>query len=330
MRWWRWKRELPLALVVGAQRSGTTWLQQLLSAHPRIAAGYESDLFSKYLKDAWAQWWSEKAARDRTGGTRGLATYVTVEQWAELLAGVARSVFRNLLRAKRGAAIVAEKTPDHGLYLRMIRTFFPQVKVLHVIRDGRDVVASMLAAAETSWGAGWEPNDPEEAAATWVSAVRAARTDAAWTAHHLEIRYESLVAQGPETLDRVFRFLDVPLKPERIREIYDTFRFERLRSDQVPPTEVFTGELRRELFLADERARGRRSADSAPAAEPDEAERMRAALHNPNTFYRRGVVGDWKDSLSAPQLEAVLQVAGPLLAELGYLSDRSDEASVVA
>src|SRR5688500_1035446 len=38
-----------LALIVGAQRSGTTWLQMLCAAHPRIAGGEESHLFSHYL-----------------------------------------------------------------------------------------------------------------------------------------------------------------------------------------------------------------------------------------------------------------------------------------
>src|SRR5262245_35206122 len=102
--------DFPLALIVGVQRSGTTWLQQLLSAHPRIAVGYESDLFSKYLKDAWVIWWSEDTARKQTGGTRGLAAYVTIDEWAALLASVARGVFSNVLRAKPGAEIVVEKT----------------------------------------------------------------------------------------------------------------------------------------------------------------------------------------------------------------------------
>ena len=38
----------PPVFIVGAQRSGTTWVQRLLCSHPRIVGGQESHLFSAY------------------------------------------------------------------------------------------------------------------------------------------------------------------------------------------------------------------------------------------------------------------------------------------
>ena len=50
-------REPRLVLLVGAPRSGTTWLQSMLGAHPAAATPQETDLFSRYvtpLADAWS------------------------------------------------------------------------------------------------------------------------------------------------------------------------------------------------------------------------------------------------------------------------------------
>jgi hypothetical protein len=311
--------DFPLALVVGAQRSGTTWLQQLLSAHPRIAVGYESNLFSKYLKDAWAIWWSEDSARRRTGGTRGLAAYVTVEEWAALLGSVARGVFRNVLREKPGAELVAEKTPDHALYLPMIRWLFPKVKVIHIIRDGRDVVASLLAAAAKPWGAGWAPSEVAEAARLWVEWVLAAHQDAlTYPDLHLEVRYESLRATGPETLGGVYRFLGVPLEDRATHEIYRMLDFEQMRAGQAPVTQILTGEIRREY----ERAAG--LDESTAASTPIESiavregDRVHRAALPPEGFYRQGTVGGWTTTLTEKQVQEVMDVAGPLLVKLGY------------
>ena len=45
-----------LVLIVGAQRSGTTWVQRLLASHPAIVSGQESHLFSSYLGPMWQRW----------------------------------------------------------------------------------------------------------------------------------------------------------------------------------------------------------------------------------------------------------------------------------
>jgi LPS sulfotransferase NodH len=316
------EKHFPLALVVGVQRSGTTWLQQLLSAHPQIAAGYESDLFSKYLKDAWDLWWIEQEARQRTGGMRGLATYVTIDEWAALLASVARGVFQNVLEGKPGAVLVAEKTPDNALHLPMVRSLFPRVKVVHIVRDARDVVASLLAASAKPWGAGWAPKDPKKAAETWVHWIMAARADAAAGPDlYLEVQYESLISDGPETLDRIFRFLEVPLTDLDTRGIYEAFGFEHMRAGTIPKTQILAGELRRDLDRAKRQDASHAAAKSTEqtATGQTEVEKLRAARRPPEGFYRQGTVGGWRQTLTNRQVKKVMSVATPLMIELGYV-----------
>ncbi|MER3452771.1 MAG: hypothetical protein C4344_03635, partial [Acidimicrobiia bacterium] len=46
-----WQVSAPVFLI-GAQRSGTTWLQCLLGAHPRVATPQEPEFFTGYVA-AW-------------------------------------------------------------------------------------------------------------------------------------------------------------------------------------------------------------------------------------------------------------------------------------
>lgn len=43
------------------------------------------------------------------------------------------------------------------------------------------------------------------------------------------------------------------------------------------------------------------------------------------TFFRKGIVGDWQNKLSAEQVQAVIQAHRPLMEELGYLDRPSQE-----
>lgn len=45
-----------LTFLVGAPRSGTTWIQLLLSRSPLVAAAQETDLFNIYLRPIVDEW----------------------------------------------------------------------------------------------------------------------------------------------------------------------------------------------------------------------------------------------------------------------------------
>src|SRR5258707_1139069 len=69
--------------IVGAQRSGTSWVQRMLCAHPHIVGGQESHLFSGYLAPLWQRWNTERDLRDGGSRTIGLACYLTEDELAE-------------------------------------------------------------------------------------------------------------------------------------------------------------------------------------------------------------------------------------------------------
>jgi predicted O-methyltransferase YrrM len=284
--------------VVGAQRSGTTWVQRLLADHPAIVSGQESHLFARYLAPLWQRWQLEQQLRDRGGRTIGLGCYLTEEELLEECRGLARRVFARLEQAKPAATILVEKTPDHGLHLPLIRLLFPDATILHVLRDGRDVVASLLDAQRRPWGRDWAPSSARDAACRWAEWVSAIRAGLPGFRRARTLRYEELVAAGPSALAELYDFLGVPLPLPEVEAIHDRWRFdassEAVRSDSLK----VVGACRQ----------------AAPA--------------EPEGFFRRGRPGPWQRDLSPAEQKAVQAVAGDLLSELGYLPAPDSAAPV--
>jgi hypothetical protein len=124
-----------LIVIVGPNRSGTTWLNQLLQAHREICGvdRGETRIFSS-LNHIWRNFCIEDTDRD---------------QVRTALAGPMRSFCDELLdgaqarSARPNALFFVEKTPGTALHLPMLRYLYPDAWYVHIFRDGRDVVRSM-------------------------------------------------------------------------------------------------------------------------------------------------------------------------------------------
>ena len=119
----------------------------------------------------------------------------------------------------------------------MVLDAFPDARVVHLIRDGRDVMLSRLdarmdfrsplnrlvvfgdAAVSTWHGA---PLDADTVTAHrnelemqhWVSAVSFGLQGRAYGDRYLEVRYEDICATPVAQFERIFAFLDLPLLPD--------------------------------------------------------------------------------------------------------------------
>jgi hypothetical protein len=277
----------PPIFIVGAQRSGTTWVQRLLAAHPRIVGGQESHLFSGYLAPLWKRWRLEADLRASGSRTIGLGCYLTEEQFLDTVRQFAANVFTNLESAKPGATRLLEKTPDHALHLPLIRRVFPEASLIHVVRDGRDVVASLRDAHRQRWGRSWTPATIEEAARRWVEWVEEIRSQVGTFARVHEVRYEDLLLEGPKALAELFAFLELPLPADQVEAIYEQHRFEAAGGTSAESL-IVTG--------------------ACASARRDE----------PAGFYRKGKAGGWQQDLSAAEQDIVESIAGDLLQTLGY------------
>ncbi len=105
----------------------------------------------------------------------------------------------------------ADKTPSHLVELELLAERFPNAQFLHIVRDGRDVAASMIT---MDFGA----SRFAEAARTWRrKIVRAHRVGTALgPRRYLEIHYEDLVADPERTLRAACAFLGLAYTPDML------------------------------------------------------------------------------------------------------------------
>jgi Sulfotransferase family len=121
---------------------------------------------------------------------------------------------------KQGVHRWAETTPLHLLYLPLIKKVIPDALVVHIIRDGRDVTASLHRI-------GWiRPLAWDRSRAFLVPAIfwnwivgKGRRYGQAFGGDYMEVHYEELVQNPRETLAKIGAFIDHDLDYDRIQNV---------------------------------------------------------------------------------------------------------------
>lgn len=205
--------------IVGVGRSGTTLLRLMLHSHPRLAIPYETHFLTQYvdehtdveehLPDAalrsliermlaepmLAQWDESFSVDEVVAAARGNDLRAAVD-----------AVYRCYANAK-GKARWGDKS-DYLDRMHLINRLFPTARFIHIVRDGRDVAASVM---RMTWG----PTDLIAAAHWWDEHVRLGRRMGAilGPSRYTEVRFEDLVAAPQETLTRLCEFLGEAYEP---------------------------------------------------------------------------------------------------------------------
>jgi hypothetical protein len=203
----------PPVLVYGALRSGTTVFRLMLNAHPGISNPGEVDfLFDCLAPDpshptGW-RYDLDRLRAHRVFGVRELdisSGNDGLDLLEEMLAQ---------LRA-RGAGVATLNLHRHA---DRIAAVFPHARVIHLLRDPRDVARSCV-------GMGW-------AGISYYGLDPWLRTETAWEAARragglpedrvLELRFEALMGDLEGELRRVCAFLGVPFEPAMLDYHRDT------------------------------------------------------------------------------------------------------------
>ena len=202
--------------IGGTGRSGTWALGRLLGAHPRVVT-VRSELRLHASRPGFAEVLSGELSppqyaaevRDRwmritgsEGQPKGLYLLLGQQEVRERLdAFVARAeedvpgalaqLLHDLVdpyaRGRRALRWV-ETTPDNARAAAALTSVLPTARVVHMVRDGRDVVSSLLTMP-------WGPDDLESGLAWWAKRIRAADASmsAADPARVHTVRLEELV-----------------------------------------------------------------------------------------------------------------------------------------
>jgi Sulfotransferase family len=217
-----------IVFLVGGPRSGTTWLQLLLSRSPRIATANETHLFTGYTRSLFSAW----SHHQRNVRELGLHHLMSEDEYFDLIRNFACKIMLRILDKKPEADIILEKTPDHVLYWREILKIFPDAFFLHIVRDPRSVVSS-LCAAGTGWGRQWAAREVLANCETWIKYVRESKNLKAATNNFLQVTYEDLWKDGENTLTSVFSWLGVQISFDQCKKILDECQIANLRGNRL-------------------------------------------------------------------------------------------------
>lgn len=218
--------------VVGHPRSGTTLLASMLGRHPDIVSTPES-LYLNIVRFRVAPALSKGPEAVLKVIENSPMRFMILDRDALLSALTMRNklteetVFQTVLecfRAADGKPRLLEKTPLHLRGMDDLFEWFPDARIVWIMRDGRACIASLIKVP-------WAVSDPVVLARQWVRNIslgemlRSERPDQVHMVH-----YEDLIRDAKTVMEPVLEFLGV----EAADEIFEHDREVRT----VKPTET--------------------------------------------------------------------------------------------
>jgi hypothetical protein len=262
-----------LFFIGGPPRAGTTWLQQLLDAHPTISCGGEG-LFMRHLAQPVDRLIEARRAAlaDKNKTIFAHAEGYSLPDMGDADALIAAGILLALERQRAGKQVRAlgEKTPENVFFFERLKRLFPDSKLILIARDPRDLLAS-------SWHMFYrnEHGDNEDEKKTrMIEMALPAIVEGTRLGFELgqkypddviNITYEAMLGDTSAIASRLYAFLGVSDDQETVKLCVDKVKFETLAGGRAPGT-----------------------ADNA-------------------SFFRNAVAGAWPNTLSATMNNMILK-----------------------
>lgn len=307
----------PYVFIVGCARSGTTLLQRIINAHSQIAITPESHWICRLFEQHRGLTPEGVVTPEliplllQDLNPRFASLNIGSQELLRLLEGdhvvhyesFVSSIF-DLYGKAKGKELVGNKTPGFVRKIDTLQRLWPQARIVHLIRDGRDVCLSMIGRPLQHLHRGtlntWAHDPVTTAGLWWEWSVNLGRQagNSLGRGLYYEMRYESLVTQPAEECRALCAFLGLPYE-ERMLRFYEG------RRKIAPPS------------------------DGKHAWLPSQGNASELRLR-PITAGLR----DWRSQMSHADVEKFEAAAGELLDELSYpravprlRSERLEDAS---
>ena len=259
-----------LIWLFGASRSGTNVFQLMLDLHKEISSGWDVNFIFDHLRkypgsDKWT-YDLESLRLDRIFQLYKLDIFDS-EDAKEILLH-----FLNQIRRRTQGILVVTIHRN----LDKLSSFFPDAKIIHIIRDPRDVAKSCI-------NMGWAGNS-YYAVGEWLN------VENSWEAYEstfntenvMEIFFKSLISDTKTQLEAVCRFIGVPFSPDMLdypsRSTYqapDPSKIDQWK-EKLTPREIALVEIRTKRLLLDRHY----ELSGYPLNPPSLAERIHLAWAN--------------------------------------------------
>lgn len=213
--------------IIGNPRSGTSFLRMMLTSHPDIAIPPESHFFL-WLEEKYSNWNEEfdidQFLDDLYASTKfetwnipriilkGRIIELRPRDYSELIREIYIEYGR--LNGKRELRYWGDKNKLWKEKLNRVVEIFPDVKFIHIVRDGRDVACSFKDIAKSNFNSKYAPSLPSEIisiAERWKQNISFIEN---FEKHILPqnfytISYEALIQRTEKCLSGICDFLEI-------------------------------------------------------------------------------------------------------------------------
>jgi len=279
-------RKKQIFFIGGPIKSGTTWLQLLLNAHPDVSCngeGHFMNVLASYLKSAFDAHGDLIIKKNNTIFNEiGGYPQATDDNILYALASCI-SMFLIEQAKTKPAKVIGEKSPDNVRHFAELSTLFPTAKFIQIVRDGRDCAVSAWfhnLRVSNDWAMANYGSLEKFAisyAEFWKRDLAAAQMFAdEYPDRVCQVRYENLVASTHVVLKGIFAFLGVDVSDAILTNCSAEASFSKLSGGRSPGTE------------------------------------------DRCSFFRKGISEDWRNHLTAVATARFVDQAGMWLKRFNY------------
>lgn len=215
-------KDVPV-FIVSSGRAGTTLLRAMLNASDELHFPHESDFIARafpfyrdrrFATDDYREVVKFFKRSSQKGGW-GLPEEYLVERLKESKAGNFSEINSVLYESylayhKLKANRWGIKAPVLIAHINRIFSVFPNAKIIHLVRDGRDVCLSYRTIHEDSRIPAFGPGGVVTASLYWVDGLRRVEN---YSGRIYELRYEDLLASPAEQMRRLSAYLGIRYNP---------------------------------------------------------------------------------------------------------------------
>ncbi len=280
-----------LVWMFGSPRTGSTWLMQLFSELPGVAVIDESYVPLHLVPIDHTVPDGEYFERGQRADDPHyfFAKRYMPELRPELRGLILRGLVRQLeeLGQLTDPSWIVIKEPNGSHAADSVMSLFPESRLLFLVRDGRDVIDSLIDAMLTrdSW---WQQSQVSDEpmivgermgfirhhASLWVQRTESVQRAYSATPEplRLQVGYETLLADTANGFQRMLDWLGMSVDPDAVRAAVEKRAFSSIPAEQKGP--------------------GKRARSATP--------------------------GQWRERLRPEEIDLVETIMGPKLRELGY------------
>ena len=314
---------IPVFFVLGYQKSGTTWLMRMLDAHPEILCRGEG----RFFDGGWRQKNLKREGVERPPSSlyhalldaEYLRLWIEHSVWSrdepadEHLDNLTRMAVNYFLQGellKTSKKMVGDKSPLlTPRTIEEIARIHPESRVIHIIRDGRDAAVS---AAHHTWNFGNLEKSPEMLRKRTAYFADPAGFRSSGESMFSEWQIQKLAEDWNSRVGSATRS-----GPKLLGDNYVEVRYEALVDR--PENEL---ERLVKFLGAESRPKTIQRCVESTSFEKLSKGRERGR-EDPASFFRKGVVGDWRNVFSERDRRIFKETAGETLVRLGYEADKN-------